>query len=160
ISYEILYGRILSNFIGDQFAVSASVLITFLAGIGFGSLYAHRLWRWLWLIEALVGLSGVIFAIGAGRFGPLVSSAVIVRGGLEESLFVCILLLCVPAFLIGCSLPLFSGYLERVGSKRAFHKAYSVYNFGAALTVLIVEFWLLRFLGIRATVLTMAAFNG
>ena len=67
ISYEILYARVLSNFIGDQFAVSASVLITFLAGIGFGSLHAHRLWRWLWLIEASVGLCGVAFASSGGK---------------------------------------------------------------------------------------------
>src|SRR5207247_6550798 len=74
ISYEILYARVLSNFIGDQFAVSASVLITFLAGIGFGSLFAHRLWRWLWMIEACVGLCGVAFALGAGTFGPWAAS--------------------------------------------------------------------------------------
>lgn len=34
ISYEILYGRILGNMMGDQFAVSAAILMTFLLGIG------------------------------------------------------------------------------------------------------------------------------
>lgn len=47
ISYEVLYGRLLGNLIGDQFAVSASVLITFLLGSGLGSAWAYRLWRWL-----------------------------------------------------------------------------------------------------------------
>lgn len=160
ISYEVLYARLLSGFIGDQFAISASVLITFLAGIGLGSLYAHRLWRWLWAIEALIGLCGAAFAIGAGSLGEWVSSSAILRGGLGTSVLVCILLLSLPAFLIGCSLPLFSGYLQRLGTARAFHRAYGVYNVGAALTVLAVEFWLLRRLGVRATVLTMASING
>lgn len=47
ISYEVLHGRLLGNLIGDQFAVSASVLITFLLGSGLGSAWAYRLWRWL-----------------------------------------------------------------------------------------------------------------
>ena len=35
-----------------------------------------------------------------------------------------------------------------------------VYNFGAALTVLLIEFWLLRQMGVRNTVLAMATLNG
>lgn len=159
ISYEILYARILSNDIGDQFAVSASVLITFLAGIGFGALYAHRLWRWLWLVEALVGACGVVFALGVGRFASRISTLASPQSGPAGPMVVCVLLLSIPAFLIGCSLPLFAGYLERLGSARAFDKAYSIYNFGASLTVLLVEFWLLRKMGIRGTVLAMAGLN-
>src|SRR5580765_3134264 len=67
ISYEVLYGRILSNFIGDQFTVSASILLTFLLGMGFGSLYAHRWSRWLWAIEAGIGLCGVVLALGSNQ---------------------------------------------------------------------------------------------
>src|SRR5262245_33888568 len=71
LAYEVLYPRTLSNFIGDQFTVSASILLTFMLGIGLGTLYAHRLWRWLWLIEAAVGVCGVVFALGAGSFERL-----------------------------------------------------------------------------------------
>jgi len=62
IAYEILYGRLLANIIGDQFLISTAVLLTFLLGIGLGALYAHRLWRGLWLIEAGIGLYAVLFA--------------------------------------------------------------------------------------------------
>ena len=55
ISYEILYGRIWVV-IGDQFAVSAAVLVTFLLGIGLGSVCSYRLWPHLWLLEALIGI--------------------------------------------------------------------------------------------------------
>jgi spermidine synthase len=160
ISYEVLYARILSNFIGDQFAVSAAVLLTFLVGIGFGTLYAHRFWRYLWLIEGAVGLCGVIFALGVSRFGIWLYSGTFLHGGLTESVLVCVLFLGIPAFLIGCSLPLFGGYLARLGSARAFARAYSVYNVGAGLTVLAIEFLLLRIFGIRTTVLVMATING
>lgn len=61
ISCEILYGRILGNLIGDQFAVSASILITFLLDSGVGAVFSHRLWRHLWLIEAMIGLCGLFF---------------------------------------------------------------------------------------------------
>jgi predicted membrane-bound spermidine synthase len=62
IAYEVLYGRMLGNLIGDQFAVSAAILITFLLGIGIGSAFAHRLWSRLWQIEAAIGLCGLLFA--------------------------------------------------------------------------------------------------
>ena len=51
IAYEILYGRLLGNIIGDQFLVSTAILLTFLLGIGLGARFAHRLWRLLWLID-------------------------------------------------------------------------------------------------------------
>src|SRR5262245_8161056 len=59
ISYEVLYARFLGNIVGDQFMVVASVLLTFLLGIGLGTLVAHTLWRFLWAIEAAVGLYAV-----------------------------------------------------------------------------------------------------
>ena len=56
ISYEILYTKLLGNMLGNQFTISAAVLLTFLGGIGLGTLYAHRFVRLLWLIEAGFGL--------------------------------------------------------------------------------------------------------
>ena len=160
ISYEVLYARILSNFIGDQFLVSASILLTFMLGIGFGTLYAHRLWRWLWLVEGGIGAFGAAFALGSGRVEEWYYAAGALSRDMGGSMLVCFILLSAPAFLIGCSLPLFAGYLNRLGGGRVFARAYMVYNFGAALTVLLIEFWLLRELGIRTTVLAMAALNG
>src|SRR5262249_42435167 len=82
IAYEILYARILSNFIGDQFAVSASVLLTFLLGIGFGTLFAHRLRPHLWAIEGAVGGCAVLFALGVPRFGVWLYSGRAFHGGI------------------------------------------------------------------------------
>ena len=65
LSYEVLYARLLGNFIGDQFAVTAAILLTFMLGIGFGTLMAHRLWRWLWLIELGIGAAATVASLGA-----------------------------------------------------------------------------------------------
>lgn len=159
ISYEVLYARILSNFIGDQFSVSASVLMTFLLGIGFGTLYAHIFQRHLWFIELLIGLYGAAFALSAAKIDMLLYHRMHFSGSGGQSILLCFLLLTIPAFLIGCSLPLFAGFLSRMQSERVFAKAYTIYNFGAALTVLAIEFWLLRGLGIQRTVLMMASLN-
>lgn len=159
ISYEVLYARILSNFIGDQFSVSASVLMTFLLGIGFGTLYAHIFQRHLWFIELLIGLYGAAFALSTGAIDAFLYHQLHFSGSAVQSMLLCFLLLSIPAFLIGCSLPLFAGFLSRMQSDRVFAKAYTIYNFGAALTVLAIEFWLLRGLGIRGTVLMMASLN-
>ena len=158
ISYEILYGRILSNIIGDQFAVSASILLTFLLGIGVGALYAHRFWRFLWLIEGGIGLYAVVIAAGA----PLIERwiyGVHLGGGVASAMLVCFAVLGLPALLVGCSVPLFAGYLSQVASEGAFARAYTVYNFGAGATALVIEFWLLRLLGIRHAVMAIAAAN-
>jgi spermidine synthase len=160
LSYEVLLGRVLGNLAGDQFAVSAAVLIAFLSGVGLGSLAAHRLWRWLWLVELGIGITGVLFVLGQGwldswiyRAAPQLGSAI------SGTVLVCVVVLLLPAFLIGCSLPLFAGYLDRARRGAPFAHAYTIYNFGAAVTVLAIEFWLLRAVGLTGAVLAIAGIN-
>ena len=162
IAYEILYGRLLANIIGDQFLISTAVLLTFLLGIGLGALYAHRLWRGLWLIEAGIGLYAVLFAYNLARIESLLYAYLPGVGtSATASLAVAVFLLIVPAFLIGVSLPLFAGYAQQLRPRQGYFAAsYAVYNFGAAATVIVVEFWLIRQVGIREAVLYMGALNG
>lgn len=161
ISYEVLYARLLGNLVGDQFAVSAAILLTFLLGIGVGTLLAHRLWSYLWLLEACIGGCGVLFALGADRLDRwLYGTLPLLGSGIGASILICFFLLCLPAFAIGTSLPLFAGYLSRLDSGRVFARAYTVYNFGAALTVLLIEFLLLRLFGLTNAVLFVASING
>ncbi len=160
ISYEILYGRILGNSLGDQFLVTSSVLLTFLLGIGFGTFYAHRLWKHLWLLEGLIGIYGAAIALSSDIHDDLFYAVLpLLAGSSVGPLLVCVLVLLVPAFLIGTSLPLFAGYLSRISSGLVFAKAYTIYNIGAALTVLLIEFWLIRKVGIRAATLCIAGIN-
>ena len=57
-------------------------------------------------------------------------------GPLATTSFISIVLLVVPAFLVGCSLPLFAAYLGTLRPRGVFSIAYGVYNLGAALTAL------------------------
>jgi tetratricopeptide (TPR) repeat protein/predicted membrane-bound spermidine synthase len=160
ISYEVLYGRLLGDLLGDQFAVSASVLMTFLLGIGWGARGAHRLWKHLWLVEAGIGLYALLFlACLPWLDQALYSGAALLPGGLAGSILVGVVLLLFPSFLIGCSLPLFAGYLEALSPRQAFARAYALYNLGAAGTALGIEFFLIRWWGIFRSVLFMAGVN-
>lgn len=160
ISYEILYGRMLGNLIGDQFAVSAAILITFLLGIGIGSRLAWRLWPWLWLIELLIGLCGAAFVFGANSLDTLLYHGLpLLPAGLTGSIIASTLLLFTPALLIGCSVPLFAGYISRLSSGTVFSTVYAIYNIGAALTSILIEYLLLRSFGIHGTVLCFVGLN-
>ncbi|MFT4518367.1 MAG: spermidine synthase [Halioglobus sp.] len=161
IAYEILYGRLLANIIGDQFVVSTAVLLTFLLGIGFGALHAHRWWRHLGAVEAGIGIYAVLFALNLPAVESFLYAQLPNMGtSVLTSLLVAIVLLAVPAFLIGISLPLFAAYAHHLrASEGYFAKSYGLYNLGAALTVIFIEFWLIRQTGITHAVYYMAALN-
>ncbi|MDQ6950842.1 MAG: tetratricopeptide repeat protein [Mariprofundales bacterium] len=159
ISYEILYGRLFGNMIGDQFIVSAAILITFLLGIGIGARVAWRLVRWLWLIEGSIGLIALLLTAGSGRIEHLLYHAW-PSGGMVGSLLFCSLFLLPPSLLVGCSLPIFAQLLHREGlGTRAFPTVYATYNLGAAATALLIEFFLLRQFGVAHTIYAFAAIN-
>ncbi len=160
ISYEVLYGRILGNLIGDQFAVSAAILLTFLAGIGLGTLFAHRLWPYLWAVEGAIGLYAMTMAAGSGLLDSFLFTAFAhSRLQLWALLGVCIGLVLMPAFLIGTSLPLFAGYMSRLVEGLVFSRVYAIYNLGAAIVVLLIEFGLIRRLGIRGGTVAIGILN-
>lgn len=159
ISYEILYGRILGGILGDQFAVSSAVLITFLLGIGLGAKFAHRLWGRLWLIEGMIGVYGIVFILSRNAIEHLLYNGMGFLPSLAGPILLATLLLLVPALLLGCSVPLFAGYLGRINEGSVFSRVYSIYNMGAAATALLIEFWLIRQFGITGTVIVFGLTN-
>lgn len=159
ISYEILYGRLLGNLLGDQFLVSASVLITFLLGAGLGSVYAYRFKNGLWFIECAIGLFALLFALNYSVLENLIYSQNLLTQHLSSKMALCSLLLIIPAFLIGCSIPLFSALLVHINSTKKFAHVYSLYNIGAAITALGLEFILIRYLGINQSLWIFALIN-
>ncbi len=159
IAYEILYSRHLGNLLGNQFVVSAMVLLAFLLGIAFGTFYAHRLGGWLWAIEAAIGL----YAVGLVLGGDAIDRGLALVPGVMASPALCgvlaLLLLGPAAFLIGCSVPLFSELLQASGTSGAFGRTYSLYNYGAAGTALVMEFLFIRSFGLRGAALLACAIN-
>jgi predicted membrane-bound spermidine synthase len=163
LAYEVLYARLLSSYLGNIFYVTAAILISFLISYGVGALIAHRYVRLLPYVEIAIGLYGVFFATFIGRAGfSLTAFAASVFGGSPFALIVTSsLLLIVPALLIGFSVPLFTLYLAyyRSGTSE-FQRVYFFYNMGAALAVLLIEFVLIRTVGIHASIVSIALING
>ena len=160
ISYEILYTKLLGNLLGNQFAINAAVLLTFLLGIGLGTLLAHRFLRWLWLIEASIGLYAAGMVLAYPAIDRLVYGALPALGAsLPATVATSLLLLAAPAVLIGASLPIFTAYLTSLRDTHVFSITYAVYNVGAALTAVALEFVLLRAWGLRATTLALSGLN-
>lgn len=153
ISYEVLYGRILGDLVGDQFTVSTTILLTFMLGIGAGMGIAHRCWSWLWLVELGIG----VCAVGITAATPWLDRLLYAS---DSALMpVCIGLLLLPSLLIGISLPLFAGYLQRLSPGGSFSRAYAFYNLGAAATALLIEFWLVRTFGLHGATYVIAGIN-
>lgn len=161
ISYEVLYGRLLGNVFGDQFLVSTAVLMTFMLGIGLGAFHAHRLWHRLWLVEAGIGVYAMLFTLNLGGIESLLYAYLPGIGtSIVSSLTMGVTLLLFPAFMIGTSLPLFSGYAHFIQPRpQTFAAVYSLYNFAAAGTVLFVEFWLIRQFGVNGAVYAVGGLN-
>lgn len=158
ISYEILYTKLLGNLLGNQFTINAAVLLTFLLGIGLGTLQAHRLRGYLWAIEAGIGLYAVLMVLGYDVLDQVLYS-MLPGTNLYLAALVSFAVLLVPAFLIGCSIPLFAGYLALLRESRVFSVTYAIYNLGAGLTALGMEFVLLREVGLKSATLILASLN-
>jgi len=159
VSYEVLYGRLLSELIGSTFAVNAAVLLSFLLGMGAGCLAAHRLWRYLPLVEAGIGVYALVFVAAL----PLVERLLYAGGGAAGEMVAALswaaALVGAPAFLTGVSLPLMTAYLGRLRGREAFSGGYALYNLGAAAVVLLIEYVFIRAMGVRATVFLVALCN-
>ena len=161
IAYEILYIKLLGNLLGNHFTISATVLVSFLLGIGLGTLYAYLFLKWLWAIEAGIGLYAALMVSGYGWIENfLYLEFPFLGANLVACALVSFVLLLTPAFLIGCSIPLFAGYLGAFRRSHVFSMTYAVYNVGGVLTVVLMEFVLLRSLGLYRAALLLAAFNG
>lgn len=158
IAYEILYNRLLGNIIGNHFVVNTSILVTFLLGIGLGTKYAHYLKGYLWAIETGIGLYAIGFTLLLPQFDSFLFN-ILPLANLPINILISCALLVIPAFLVGVSLPLFAAYLQFLVTGRAFSRSYFIYNFGAAFTAFVIEFILIRNLGLRQAVFSVAAIN-
>ncbi|MBK1667335.1 hypothetical protein CKO28_04740 [Rhodovibrio sodomensis] len=166
IAYEVLLGRMISSYLGHTYLVSAAVLAGFMIGLALGNLLAHRALRWLPLVE-----------IGIGAYG--ISAAVLFRHGFEEVVgllpasaagpglvAMALVMVSVPALLIGLAVPLFALHLERqmpdtAGSPRAraFQNIYITYNLAAAAGALALEFLVVRTIGLSGAMIALAVTN-
>jgi predicted membrane-bound spermidine synthase len=162
IAYEVLYSRIFSSYFGEVFYVYALILITVLVGVGLGSLYAKRYLSKLWFFELSLGIYAIFFSLflSSGFFIVFLSSILSLQflGTILSLLFLFVLLF-IPSFLIGFSIPLFTLYLSKTDSFHSFKKIYSLYNLGAVLSILCVEFFLIKYIGMQYALFCFALIN-
>ncbi len=166
LSYEVLYARLVVGHFGAVMHVVMAVLGAFLLGVALGSLMAPRLVRKLPLFEAIVGC----YAIGAAVFVlsgaslPTIEVLAQWAGGMPAwlSIPLAMVLVAVPAFLIGASLPLFAFWIEHFAPERersSFAWAFAMYNLGAAVCLIIVELWVAPEIGAARVMLIAGALN-
>lgn len=170
LAYEVLWTRELLNLLGSTTRASAATLTAFMVGLAIGAWLGGR-WtvrarRPLLLYSAAEGLLGVLglaFPSILGRLGnssfgsvlglaPQISqSAWFEFGGL-------IVLLIVPAMLMGIALPALAATLQHLGASRASHVAwlYGTNTVGAAIGAVAVGFGALPAFGLNASVMGTA----
>ena len=159
LAYEVLYMRALTTVLGDMFYVHAALLSTFLVGIALGAKLAYRWFRWLFLLEILTGLFALGFPFLLQSFAQFPYRSSIVSSP-SLTILSTVGFLVIPSLLIGFSIPLFSGYLKACMPDRlAFQRIYVAYNLGAVLSVLGVEFLLVRYLGVSNSLAAIGCMN-
>ncbi len=160
IAYEVLYSRVLTTYLGDAFHVAAAILISFLFGVGLGSVLSYRLARWLWVLELATGLYALGFA-AVLVIAPDALLGLVARGFAAIAFGVALSL--VPAVLIGVSVPAFSlfvrEHLTHGDETAAFRRVYALYNLGAVGCVLAMEYWVQRNLGAASSLALLATVN-
>lgn len=157
LAHEVLYLRLLTASLGDLFHVHATLLGTFLLGMGLGSVLAHRLVPRLWVVEALLGAYAVAFPLLA-RVVPRAAGD-LVADPVRNGILLAVVLLALPAAAVGVSVPAFAACLRGAGAAGAFARAYAWSNVGAAASLLAVDFVVVRRLGYRGSLLALGALN-
>ena len=158
LAYEILYIRLFSSYFGDSFLVSGVTLCAVFLGMSFGAWQSHKFLKRLAWIEIGIGLYAFGAALAFSNWGFEI--AAIGAGTWLHGILLGILL-GFPAFLIGTCVPLFSALMntERRKQRDAFAGTYGLYNLGAFLSILVIEFFLIRQLGLQISSYLIGALN-
>lgn len=164
LGYEIVWIKILALHFGNSAWSISAVVAAFMAGLGVGSWWAGRkirriqnplrVYAWLELCIAAFGVLSIpVFENVDRLLGPLYLA-------LENHFYVFVfvrlifafVILIVPTFLMGASLPvLIAALIKKNDFDRTVGFLYGINTVGAALGVYLTGFFLLPFLGIRAT---------
>ncbi len=158
LAYEVIYVRLFSNYFGDSFIVSGIILCAVFWGIAFGAWQSSRFVKLLAHIELSIGVYAVFSVMIFSSWGFQIAS---LGSGTLANACKLVILLFIPAFLIGTCVPLFAHYVDFVSSlrSRVFTRVYALYNAGAFLSILAIEFFLFRQLGLASTACAIGAIN-
>lgn len=158
LAWEVVYARLLANYFGNGFEITGFVLASVFLGMAFGAWNSRLLLSRLAWIELIVGVWSIAIAAALSVRGFDIVTAL----GLGWGRYLLLTTMLVPPMaLIGACVPVFSHALE---SKNAtggsgFVRIYMLYNAGAFLSVMAIEFVLLRGMGLLWTGVLVGALN-
>jgi spermidine synthase len=171
--YQVAWTKALGLVFGHTVYAIATVLAAFMAGLAAGSAFLGRwgarrgwpiaLYGW---IELLIAITGAVSLLGIEIVRSLYLSAFHAVSGSAPFLvalrfFASMIVLFIPTFLMGGTLPILTGGLSRTSAELGarLSRLYWVNTTGAVLGALAAGFLLLPAIGLRATVLLAAALN-
>ncbi|HEY8073316.1 MAG TPA: fused MFS/spermidine synthase [Labilithrix sp.] len=171
--YEVAWFRELRLIFGASTAASAAVLAVFMGGLGAGGAYFGRrldaaknalaTYANLELGVALTAAATPLLVVGADRvyIGAGGSTALGTSGATLLRLVLSVVILGVPTFLMGGTLPAAARAVEREGDpeRRRVATLYGVNTFGAVVGAVATNFVLLEVLGTRITLWCAALLN-
>jgi spermidine synthase len=173
LMYEVVWMRMLTQIFGSTAYAVATVLAAFMAGLALGSYVFGRLAnakRNLLLLygvlELGIGVYGFLaplfFRSARGMYGPLFWLYELSPTAFNLLLFVfSFILLAVPTFLMGATLPLLSQFFVRSFTHlgRRVGDLYATNTLGAVFGCALAGFYLIPRLGLSGTVYTAAIAN-
>lgn len=171
--YQIVWTRELRFVFGASTAAAAAVVAIFIAGLGAGGLWLGRIverspspLRFYANLELGIALSSALTLLwlGLARSAYIAlggSLALGVGGATLVRLLLSLLVLGVPTFLMGGTLPAVARAIETAadGERRGVAIAYGMNTLGAVLGCLLADFVLLEALGARRSLLLACALN-
>lgn len=171
LGYEVLWTRELLNLLGSTTRAAAATLTAFMVGLAIGAWlggkWTVRAPRPLLLYAAAEGLLGVLGLalpwilrrLGASSFGSILGLAPQISQSAWFEFIGLIVLLIVPAVLMGIALPALAATLQGLGASRASHVAwlYGTNTAGAAIGAVAVGFGALPAFGLNASVMGTAS---
>ena len=161
--YQIIWERLLELFFGVTMTAITLIVAAYMAGLGLGSLFGGRLAE----KQKLNLLYYAYLELGIGAFG-LVSQPLIQKTGHLTAgspywlvFILSFLLLLIPTFLMGMTLPLLSqAFIQRIDTSGIIIGIlYGINTAGAALGALVTGYVLLGFLGITGSLYIASALN-
>jgi len=161
--YEIIWERLLELYFGVTIVAITLIVSAYMGGLGLGSLFGGRLAQ---RIKSTLLVYGLV-EIGIGMFGLFSSTLITWVGrataGSNYVLVFCLsfLLLLVPTFLMGMTLPLLSqAFIHRVEiSGRVIGLLYGINTLGAAFGALLAGYLLIGWSGFYGATLAAVVMN-
>jgi spermidine synthase len=173
LAYQTAWLRMLRMVFGASTAASAAVLAIFMGGLGFGGLLLGRIAdRRRSPLRFYAGLeAGIALAAGLSPWLVILVQKVYVAlggsgslglaGGSVVRLLLTALVLGIPTFLMGGTLPALARAVEQASDtgRRRTGLLYALNTLGAVAGALVTTFWSLEHLGIRTTIWAAALLN-